>query len=166
MNRRLFLIGASCCGIALSGCLETGDSEAWETVERCTEETAIQVESVGDALEEWLQSPETFDSTRFNQLADDTQETLDGCEADIEQHLDDIEDETILPDEKRDRFDGGEVVTILEELFDTGWDSQQAASAVLEADGDPDVLTVEEEADIETVADEYDEVLADVDPLL
>ncbi|MWV40778.1 hypothetical protein [Natrialba sp. INN-245] len=167
MDRRSFLGGMSCsAGIVLSGCMDFDNSDDWETVRNCTEETAIRVESVGTALEDWLESPETFDSSRFDRAADETLETLENCESDVRHHYDDIEDETIAPEDELDQYNGKEVVAILEELFATAREGRTAATAVVEASGEPEELDAEEEETVESVTEEYDDVLEEVEPLI
>lgn len=166
MNRRSFVAGAfGGAGIVTAGCIDI-DSEDWEMVQHCTEEVSVRVDSVGTALEEWLQSPETFDASRFDRLADETETTLDDCESDIRERYEEIEDETIVPDEELDQHDGHEIVSLLQDLLETAHDGQTAAIAVAQADAEPRALDDAEEDIVESVAEDHEEVLEDVEPIL
>lgn len=166
MDRRSVLGGLGTIGIAVAGCIGFDTDGEWETVEDCTEETAIRVESIGAALEEWADSPEEFDTTRFEDLAEETAETLEDCESEVGDYYDEIEDETIVPTDELDDSDGEEILAAIDALFETANKGQEAATAVEDADGDPDALGDEQAATAESVREEYGDVLEAVEPVL
>ncbi|MCW8172031.1 hypothetical protein D8S78_02390 [Natrialba swarupiae] len=166
MDRRSFLGGMSCsAGIVLSGCMYFDNSGDWETVRNCTEETAIRVESVGTALEDWLESPRRL--IHLDSIERPTKRWRHSKTVSLMFATTTTTSRT-KPSSQRTNWTSitGKKSLLYSKNSSRLHEGRTAATAVVEASGEPEELDAEEEETVESVTEEYDDVLEEVEPLI
>lgn len=170
LRREVLTVGGGLT-VAMAGCLgvlDDGlDTEEINAIDQWLVDTLTYLDPLPETFGIWIDQNQTIETTVVENLHTESEELLDRWESEIDSKRDDI----LASEAERNvgeyshTVDGEELLSVLDDLQVVLDASMQGTNAILEANGDLDMIDDAAVSTMSTVVDEGPEVIESADEL-